>query len=129
MSATPIFKELPDGLLEYCGPTDNPSLVVEKWRELDASIDIGIWGQASIAAAIVPKYGLSQMAEGCGSAVTVMSRVSVSKPSISTRSVQVPTVASGSLKMPCSSVAVTSVLSPDDAVTVAPGTGSSPKMT
>lgn len=58
-----VFKELADGLLEYCGPTDNPSLAVEKWRELDASIDIGIWGQASIAAAIVPTYGQNQMDE------------------------------------------------------------------
>jgi hypothetical protein len=68
-------------------------------------------------------------AEGCGSAVTVMSRVSISKPSISTRSVQTPTVASGRLKIPCSSVAVTSFLSPDDAVTVAPGTGKPPYVT
>lgn len=58
-----IFKELANGLLEYCGPTDNPSLAVEKWRELDASIDIGIWGQASIAAAIVPNYGDGEMVE------------------------------------------------------------------
>jgi hypothetical protein len=56
MESPPIFREISGGLLEYCGPTDDTSLAVEKWRELDASIDIGIWGQASIAAAIVPKY-------------------------------------------------------------------------
>jgi hypothetical protein len=68
-------------------------------------------------------------AEGCGSAVTVTSRVSISKPSISTLSVQTPSVASGSLKTPSSSVAVTSFLSPEDAVTVAPGTGRPPYVT
>ena len=66
MNDSPVFKELKDGLLEYCGPTDDSSLAVEKWRELDASIDIGIWGQASIAAAIVPTYGQQQIDEFAG---------------------------------------------------------------
>ena len=69
---------------------------------------------------------VSVHSDGCGAAVTVISRVRLSKPSISTRSVQTPSVASPSLKTPCSSVAVTSFLSPDDAVTVAPGTGKPP---
>jgi len=51
-----FFEEKADGLLEYKGPVDDVGIVVEKWRQMDATIDIGIWGQASIAAAIEPKY-------------------------------------------------------------------------
>lgn len=61
----PLFKEIGDGLIEYCGPTDAAS-VVEHWREFDAKIDMDIWGQASIAAAVVPVYGKQDMEEFAG---------------------------------------------------------------
>lgn len=51
----PQFKERKDGILEYCGPTD-PSVVAEAWEGLDAAIDMDVWSQASIAAAITPAW-------------------------------------------------------------------------
>jgi hypothetical protein len=46
-------------------------------------------------------------ADGCGASPTVTSRVSVSKPSISTRIVQTPAARSANRKRPRSSVVVT----------------------
>jgi hypothetical protein len=56
----PIFKERRDGLLEYCGPTDKTA-VIAVWRTFDVKIDQDIWGQASVAAAVVPQYGKQDM--------------------------------------------------------------------
>ena len=64
-TTSPLFKEREDGLIEYCGPTDKES-AVQHWREFDAQIDIDIWGQASIAAAVVPHYGKGEMDEFAG---------------------------------------------------------------
>jgi len=52
----PIFKEREDGILEYCGSTDAPA-VADAWQKLDAQIDVDVWSQASIAAAITPVWG------------------------------------------------------------------------
>lgn len=68
-------------------------------------------------------FNVNAHVEGCGSAATTTSRVSVSKPSISTRNVHTPSDTSGKENRPCSSVTVTSVVAPDEAVTVAPGMG------
>lgn len=52
----PLFKERRDGILEYCGATDAPT-VAQAWQTLDAQIDIDVWAQASIAAVITPVWG------------------------------------------------------------------------
>lgn len=52
----PIFRERKDGILEYCGSTEVPA-VADAWQRLDAQIDIDVWSQASIAAAITPIWG------------------------------------------------------------------------
>ena len=68
MSATPLepevmpgFRERPDGLLEYCGSTDesNPIEAYEAWEKMDATMNLGTWGQASIAASITSVWGES----------------------------------------------------------------------
>lgn len=51
----PIFKERKDGILEYCGSTDI-AVVAEAWEGLDSAIDMDIWSQASIAAAVTPTW-------------------------------------------------------------------------
>lgn len=56
LSDAPIFKERQDGILEYCGSTEVPD-VADAWQKLDAQIDVDVWSQASIAAAITPVWG------------------------------------------------------------------------
>jgi hypothetical protein len=55
MKQQTLFKERKDGILEYCGSIDAPT-VAEAWQTLDAQIDVDIWAQASIAAAIKPVW-------------------------------------------------------------------------
>lgn len=62
---TELFKPRPDGLLEYCGDTELPT-VIEAWRQIDTRIDRGFWTQAAVAASITPTYGqddLGKLAE------------------------------------------------------------------
>lgn len=62
MGNKPRFREREDGLLEYCGSTDI-TVVTEAWETLDAQIDVDVWGQASIAAAVTPSWDKSTIKE------------------------------------------------------------------